>query len=61
VVHRFDTNGRNRRIFLVAASSGEGLLTERRTAAQPWWHELAFMPPKATFADQWRVVWSIPD
>jgi len=25
-----------RRIFLIAASSGEGVLTERRTAAQPW-------------------------
>jgi NADPH-dependent 2,4-dienoyl-CoA reductase/sulfur reductase-like enzyme len=34
----------NRRIVLVAASSGEGLLTERRTAAQPWRRELAFMP-----------------
>jgi len=33
-----------RRIFLVAASSAEGLLTERRTAAQPWRRELAFMP-----------------
>jgi hypothetical protein len=33
-----------RRIFLVAASSGEGLLTERRTAAQPWRRELALMP-----------------
>jgi len=28
--------------LLVAASSGEGLLTERRTAAEPWRHELAF-------------------
>ena len=34
---------RYRRIFLVAASSSEGLLTERRTAAQPWRRELAFM------------------
>jgi hypothetical protein len=34
----------NRRIFLVAASFGEGLLTERRTAAQPWRCELAFLP-----------------
>jgi hypothetical protein len=37
-------NDRNRRIFLVAASSSEGLLTERRAAAQPWRRELAFMP-----------------
>src|SRR5262245_42062356 len=37
-------DGCNRLIVLVAASSGEGLLTERRTAAQPWRHELAFMP-----------------
>ena len=34
---------RCRRIFLVAASSGEGLLAERRTAAQPWRRGLAFM------------------
>ena len=33
-----------RRIFLVAASSDDGLLTERRTAAQPWRRELVFMP-----------------
>jgi hypothetical protein len=33
-----------RRIFLVAASSGEGLLTKGRTAARLWWCELAFMP-----------------
>jgi hypothetical protein len=28
----------------LAATSGEGLLTERRTAPQPWRRELAFMP-----------------
>src|SRR5215471_2836166 len=38
------TNGRVRRIFLVAASSGEGLLTDRRTAAQPWRQEPLFVP-----------------
>ena len=32
-----------RRIFLVAASSGEGLLTERKTVAHLWRRELAFM------------------
>ena len=36
-------DGRLRRIFLVAASSGEVLLTALRTAAQPWRHELVFM------------------
>ena len=34
---------RYRRIFLVAASSGEGLLTERKTVAHLWRRELAFM------------------
>ena len=33
-----------RRISPVAAHSGEGLFTERRTAAQPWRRELVFMP-----------------
>ena len=42
---RHDGNGRFRRIFLAAASSGEGLLIEGRTAAQPWRRELALMPP----------------
>jgi hypothetical protein len=37
-------NGLFRRIFLAAASSGEGLLTEHRTAAQPWRRELVFVP-----------------
>ena len=36
-------DGRLRRIFLVAASSGEGLLTERKTVAHLWRRELAFM------------------
>src|SRR5262249_37518520 len=31
-------------LSLIAASSGEGLLTERRTAAQSWRRELGFMP-----------------
>src|SRR6516225_7060189 len=31
---------------------GEGLLTEPRTAAQPWRRELAFMPPFASFAER---------
>ena len=35
---------RYRRIFLVAATSGEGLLTERITASQRWRHELAVLP-----------------
>jgi hypothetical protein len=45
LIHGERRKVRNRRIFLVAASSGEGLLTERRTAAQLWRRELAFMPP----------------
>jgi hypothetical protein len=43
---RARTRRENRRIFLIAASSVEGLLTERRTAAQPWRRELAYMPPQ---------------
>src|SRR5215469_17743444 len=43
----FRGDGGNRRIFLVATSSGEGLLTERRAAAQSWRRELAFMPADA--------------
>jgi hypothetical protein len=41
--NRSNPNGRNQRIFPVVASSSEGLLTERRTAAQPYWRERAFM------------------
>jgi dipeptidyl aminopeptidase/acylaminoacyl peptidase len=32
------------RIFLIAAFSGERLLTERKPAAQPWRRQLTFMP-----------------
>jgi hypothetical protein len=46
--------------FVVAGSSGEGLLTERITVAQPWRRELIFMPhsgasPPPTQAQQRRV------
>ena len=46
----------NRRIFLVAASSGEGLLTERKTVAHLWRRELAFMPPSRHSLTVARVV-----
>ena len=38
----------------IAASSGEGLLTERSTAGQPWRRELAFMPERQ-FIDQQQL------
>ena len=50
LVVRYSKNGRPRRILFVAATSGGGLLTERRTAAQPWRRELVFMPPHLPFA-----------
>jgi hypothetical protein len=37
-------NARNRRILVIAGRSGEGLLTEPTTAAQPWQREPLLMP-----------------
>jgi hypothetical protein len=39
-------NGRNRRIFLLAAHPGDGRFTQPTAAAQAWRPELVFMPPK---------------
>ena len=52
-----DGKVRFRRILLVAASSAEGLLTERRTAAQPWRRELAFMSSRPEDSH----LWALPD
>jgi hypothetical protein len=44
------SSGQNRRIFLVAAQSGEGPLTERTAATQLWGREPLFLPPHLPFA-----------
>src|SRR6516225_6139047 len=46
--------------FFVAASSGKGLLLERRTAAHPWRLELAFMPPLPSFGRSPAGMFSAP-
>jgi hypothetical protein len=51
-----EPNGRSRLIFLVAASSGEGLLTEPTAAIQPWRRELVFMPPLADLAGRCLLI-----
>src|SRR5712671_7002 len=44
------TNGRNRRMFLFAAHTGEGHLTDPTTAVRPRRRELLFMPRRRPFS-----------
>ena len=47
----FRSAGRNvRNGALIAASSGEGLLSQRTAVARPWMRERVFVPPEPTFA-----------
>jgi len=49
---RLPAHDRFRRILVIAGRSGEGLLTEPTTAAQPWRRERLFMP---------QTVWKRPE
>ena len=50
-----DVDDCNRRIFLVATPSSEGLLTEPIAAAQPRWQELLFTPQQQSSGAASRI------
>ena len=56
-----EANGRNRRVFPLAANPDEGRFNQSTAANQPWLHELVFMPETVEKRVRWggrRAVFS---